>query len=170
MNVNSSRRQRREPSPGEFQDPLSNYDTPAYADDLERSLVEDRVSVIQSKPVMQVVSTMPIREAVRIMAEQNIACLVVTDAQNKVVGVLSERDILTRVADNYSVIAGNPVSDVMTPQPTTVFETTKPAHVMNLMSEGLFRHVPVVDADGRLTGMIGARRLIAYLEKFFHVA
>ncbi len=167
MNVNSNRRQRREPTPGEFQDPLSNYETPAYADDLERSLIEDRVTVIQSNPFMQVQSSTTIREAMRIMAEQDIACLVVTDEQNKVVGVLSERDVLMRVAEDYAALAGVPVRAVMTPQPTVVYETTKPAHVMNLMSEGLFRHVPVVDADGRLTGMIGARRLIAYLQKFF---
>lgn len=166
MNINSSRRQRREPEPGEFHDPLSDYTTPAYADDLERSLIEDRVTVIESKPFTPIESTTPIREALRIMTEQNIACLVVTDESGKVVGVLSERDVLMRVAEDYAALAEVPVRAVMTPQPMVVYESMKPAHVMNLMSEGLFRHVPVVDADGRLTGMIGARRLLAYLQQF----
>ena len=51
----------------------------------------------------------------------------------------------------------------MTPDPTVVFENDVPAKVINLMGTGHFRHIPVVDADGRLKGIIGGRRVTQYI-------
>jgi CBS domain-containing protein len=169
--MNSSRRTRREPTPGEFHDPLSNYDPPVYADDLEKSLMEDPVGrAIPSQPFHQATAETTVGDVIALMAEHGIASLVIVDGENKPIGIFSERDVLNRVSDNFAAIAEEPIKGYMTPNPVVVHDNGKPARVVNLMSEGLFRHVPLVDADGKLTGVIGARRVIAYLQQFFSEA
>ncbi len=164
--MSDDRRHRRKPTPGEFEDPLSNYDPVSYEDDLERSLAEDPATEIESRPFVAISANTSIRDAIAEMDEKNIAAMVIT--QNDIpVGILSERDILTRVAHRFSDIADEPVSRVMTADPVCICETDSPARALNLMSVGSFRHMPVVDVDGKLTGVIGARRITAYLQKHF---
>jgi len=71
----------------------------------------------------------------------------------RIVGILTERDVLTRV-----VVAGldpkdTPVKQIMTPDPITVPSTTTVEQVMELFTNKRFRHLPVVD-NGRLAGLI----------------
>ncbi|MBI1372839.1 MAG: CBS domain-containing protein [Phycisphaera sp.] len=159
-------RKRHEPEDVDFQDPLENYDPPKFADDLERSLAEDAVTVIDHRPFQTIDANTSVREALRIMHERGIACLVVTNLDGKPVGILSERDVLTRIAPAFEAMAEKPVRDAMTPDPVVVYESEPPARAVNLMGSGQFRHLPVVDLDGRLIGTIGARRVISYLKAF----
>ncbi|MDH3583798.1 MAG: CBS domain-containing protein [Phycisphaerae bacterium] len=162
----SDRRTRRKPDPEDFQDPLSDYDRPGFADELERSLSEDSATAIESRPFSQVPPGTPLRDVLRKMADEDIACIVITENERPI-GILSERDVLKRVAGRYDKIADQPVSGVMTPDPVVLYETDNPARALNVMGSGLFRHLPLVDADGKLVGVIGARRVTAYLQKHF---
>ncbi|MHC4993627.1 MAG: CBS domain-containing protein [Planctomycetota bacterium] len=161
------RRHRRDPEPGKFEDPLSNYDERVYADALERSLAEDTVTVINTTPYHTVSPDLTVREAMEQMSEHVIACLVVVDEQHKPVGILSERDILMRFALEYDQVADQSLGEMMTKDPVVVHESENPARVINQMFSGKFRHVPVVDADGKLVGIIGPRRVTSYLQKYF---
>lgn len=159
------RRIRREPEPGEFRDPLSNYDPKVYADELERSLCEDPLTVIECVPVCRVKADVPIREALATMAGENVACLIVVDDDDRPIGMFTERDVMTRVAGRYPGNADRPVESVMTNDPNVIYESESPAHALNIMGSGMFRHLPVVDVDGKLIGVIGARRMTAYLQQ-----
>jgi CBS domain-containing protein len=161
-----TRKPRREPEPGEFQDPLKNYTAEPHSDDLERSLAEDPLRVIEYKPVVTIGPEETVRGAIRRMAELGIASLVVCEA-GRPIGILTEYDVLVRVAERFDAIADQPVRSVMTPDPVVVFDSEPPARVVNLMANGPFRHLPVVDVDGKLVGVIGPRRVTAYLQRFF---
>lgn len=158
------RRKRRAPEPGEYRDPLSNYDPPPYADDMERLLCEDTAAAIALRPMARVAPAAAVERVLREMAERDVACVVVTD-RGRPVGIFSERDVLGRVAECFEEMAQRPIAEVMTPDPCVVYESDPPARVLTLMSAGGFRHVPVVNADGKLVGIIGARRLTAYLQQ-----
>lgn len=155
-----------QPRPEEFRDPLSDYSR-QYDDELERSLKEDPAAAIESQPFIAIEPQTPIIAAMKLMDERDVACVVVVDEERKPLGVFTERDVLDRVADRFAEMGPRPVIEVMTPRPVVVYESDTPARVLNLMNHGLFRHLPVVDVDGRLTGIIGARRVTAYLQKFF---
>lgn len=159
------RRERHEPEPGEFHDPLKNYDPPHYADGFEKSLCQDSACVIEHEPYTAVTCDTPIRQTLRQMAEENIACVVVIDGERKPVGILSEQDVVHRIASDYEHLADDPISSVMTPNPVIVYESENPARVVNVMGTGFFRHVPVCDVDGKFIGVIGARRLMRYLQQ-----
>lgn len=162
-----AKRERRQPEPGEFEDPLSNYDGPEYTDEFERSLSEDPLTVIEHRPYLAVVRTQTVTSTLRLMAENNAACVVVINDQTVPVGIFSERDVMIRVAENLPAIGENTIDSVMTPDPQVVHSSASPAMVLNVMASHNVRHVPLVDADGKLLGVIGARRLTAYLQYHF---
>jgi len=162
-----AKRPRRDPEPGKFEDPLSNYDEPRYDDGLERSLCEDPVTkVITTQPMSTVAPDVPLRDVIRRMREENINCLVIVE-NDRPIGIFTERDALNNCAKNYDELAGQPIHEVMTVDPVVVTETHPPARVANLMTNGGFRHIPVVDINGKLIGLIGPRRLTSYLKQHF---
>ncbi len=162
----TKRRERRSPPPGEFEDPLENYSSPEFEDPFEQSVCTDGVTVMRNEPVCQVTADTPVRRAVELMVENNIGGVVITE-DGKVVGIFSERDVLNRVADDFKTMENKPVREVMTEDPSVVYRTDTPARAMNLMATGGFRHVPVVDADHKLVGILGPRRVIDYFQQHF---
>lgn len=157
------RRKRRSAPPGDFSDPLSNYEQPAYVDDFERALTEDEVSQLQHQPFMAVPPSTTVEQALRTMADLDIACLMIAEG-DRLVGILSERDVVNKILDTYEKIKDQPVSAVMTPDPVTVHETESPAKALNLMAVGGFRHIPLLDVDEKIVGIVGPRRVTAYLQ------
>jgi CBS domain-containing protein len=158
------RRKRRDTQPGTFEDPLKNYDPLDSTDPLERGLCLDRVDVVQVKPFTTLDADATIQDALALMAKHEIACLLITQ-HDKLVGIFSERDVLNRVAHRYDEIKFKPVRDYMTDKPAAVYETDSPAKALNLMATGGFRHVPILNVEDKVVGIIGPRRVTAYLQK-----
>ena len=162
-----AKRPRRQPEPGEFEDPLSNYDQPRYDDGLERSLCVEKISkVIKIKPFECVDGSMTVRQVIADIVEKDIAAVVITE-EDRPIGILTERDIQNNIARRLEDLGDTPISEVMTRDPIVVSGTDSPARAMNLMTSGNFRHIPVVDADGKLIGVIGPSRLTSYLKQYF---
>ena len=162
-----AKRRRRPPEPGEYEDPLSNYDQPGYEDGLERSLCADRIAkVINLEPFEVVPKTISVREAIKILVDKDIAAVVIVEDERPI-GILTERDIQNNIAPDYDALANEPLEKLMTKEPVVVFSTDPPARAMNLMTSGNFRHIPVVDVDGKILGVIGPARLTSYLKKHF---
>lgn len=153
---------------GDFEDPLQDYSAPSYADDLERALLEDTVARMAIAPYKTVLATTSVRRTVEVMIELDIACVLVVDEQDRLVGIFSERDVLTKLAESFETLQHEPVSRFMTPDPTVVYDTDSPAKALNLMAVGGFRHIPVVDVDQRVVGILGPRRVTHYLDQVLH--
>ncbi|MBL8581894.1 MAG: CBS domain-containing protein [Rhizobiaceae bacterium] len=92
-------------------------------------------------------------EAVRILAEHKIGALVVTNGDRKIVGILSERDIVRAVARGGHDALDEAVRAVMTPKVKICNEMHTVNQVMEIMTAGRFRHLPV-ERDGMLDGII----------------
>jgi CBS domain-containing protein len=102
-----------------------------------------------------------IGEAARAMKEHRIGCVLVEEG-GKLVGIFTERDILTLVGtgdDPAKVL----VDGVMTRDPETLTPDDPIAFAMQLMSVGGFRHVPLVDADRRPVGILSVKDIVEYL-------
>src|SRR5262245_60818164 len=99
---------------------LTQLDVPIAQDRVQRSLMEDPVSVLGQHTPITVRPDLSIHEAIQIMLARNIGALMVTDADGKLVGVLSERDLLTKVAGEVAPSEVRPVRDFMTRNPETV--------------------------------------------------
>jgi len=107
-----------------------------------------------------------IKEAIDAMNEHRIGALLVIDKE-KVVGIFTERDVLTRVFGSAHDAAATPVSKVMTTQPIMVEPTVTVEEAMGIVTEKRCRHLPVED-EGRVIGMVSIgdlTRRVAHLQK-----
>ncbi|MEA2023784.1 MAG: CBS domain-containing protein [Actinomycetota bacterium] len=91
--------------------------------------------------------------ALETMAEHNIGALVVLDGDD-LVGILSERDYARKVMLLDRGSKETRVSEIMTTEIRTVGSASTVAECMELMTEHRIRHLPVLDDDGRLAGLI----------------
>jgi CBS domain-containing protein len=92
-------------------------------------------------------------EAAAQLTARGVGAVVVSDDATSVLGILSERDIVRAVASRGASALGDPVSRHMTTEVTTVGEDATIEDAMAMMTEGRFRHLPVVE-NGRLVGIV----------------
>jgi CBS domain-containing protein len=114
------------------------------------------VSIILAGKGRDVVTIEPnasLAAAVELLDERRIGAVVVVGADHRIVGILSERDIVRALAERGRKALDEPVSGAMTRKVSTCHERETIASIMERMTLGKFRHVPVVD-QGRLTGIV----------------
>ncbi|HLW92530.1 MAG TPA: CBS domain-containing protein [Roseiarcus sp.] len=114
------------------------------------------VALILAAKGRDVVTTQPHRtlmEVAQLLGEKGIGAVVVADAQRRVLGILSERDIMRAIARDGAAALDHAVSKHMTAKVFTIGEDASIESVMETMTNGRFRHVPVT-TDGRLVGLI----------------
>jgi CBS domain-containing protein len=92
-------------------------------------------------------------EAIQLLAEYKIGALVVTNGDNRIVGILSERDIVRCLATQGASALDESVKAAMTPKVNICNEQHTVNEVMEIMTRGRFRHLPV-EKDGQLNGII----------------
>jgi len=94
-----------------------------------------------------------LKEVVELLAARGVGAVVVSDASLSVLGILSERDVVRVIARHGAAALNDPVSHHMTPKVVTVTNEDTIEHVMQTMTAGRFRHLPVVE-HGRLIGIV----------------
>ena len=99
--------------------------------------------------------------AANLLSRNNIGAMPVCDENRKLIGVLSERDIVRAVAQTPSEIRTLHVADAMTEKVLTCEEESTLLEVMETMNSAFIRHLPVV-RDGQLVGMISLRDAMRY--------
>jgi CBS domain-containing protein len=98
-------------------------------------------------------------EAVRIMAQQSIGAIAITDGR-RLVGVFSERDLMLRVVSEKRDPERTHVRDVMTSPVETIRRDSTADDALKVMLERHIRHLPIIDRNGSLCGMISMRSLL----------
>lgn len=99
-----------------------------------------------------------VSEAARYMAERNVGAVCVLDG-GRLIGILSERDIMTRVVAPGRDPKATPVRDVMTENPVVVDASESYENCIRTMKAASFRHLPVVE-EGKLLGLVSLRDLL----------
>lgn len=109
-------------------------------------------------------------EAMRSMKGEGRGAVVVTEDGSpgtSISGIFTERDVLFRIVDggrNPAVLA---LGDVMTPDPECLYEDQTVAEVLNVMSVGGFRHIPIVDSERRPVFVASVRDVVQFLVDAF---
>lgn len=96
--------------------------------------------------------------AIEVMATRHVGALLVMD-HHALVGIVSERDYARKVILKSRSSHDTPVSDIMTSPAVSVTPNDTVHHCMELMTEGRFRHLPVLEA-GRVAGMLSIGDLV----------
>jgi CBS domain-containing protein len=112
-------------------------------------------SIIQAKgrDVVTIAPVASLDAAAKLLAERRIGALVVLGADDRVVGILSERDIVRVLAERGAAVLQEQVAQVMTRKVATCSLDETIDSIMERMTAGKFRHVPVIEQD-HLVGIV----------------
>ncbi|MCS7020492.1 MAG: CBS domain-containing protein [Gemmataceae bacterium] len=144
--------------------PLSTLDLPQPQGPVETSLMTDTVMVLQPRPPVTIAADAPLGAAMQAMVQHKVGALLVTDPQGVLIGILTERDFLLRIAGTADY-ERHLVRDYMTPQPETVQSSDILAVALARMDAGGYRHLPVVH-NGQPVGVISIRDVLRHLTRF----
>ena len=103
--------------------------------------------------VFTIEPTESLANAAKALTHHDIGALVVTDAENHPVGIISERDIVRAIGEKESAAFETPVAEFMTRKVVFCNRRDNLVDLMRRMTDGKFRHLPVVE-DGRLIGIV----------------
>jgi CBS domain-containing protein len=111
--------------------------------------------IVEGQEVITASATLCVHDAARLMKEHNIGALPVLEGE-KLVGIFTERDALFRVLADGVDVKTTQLSAVMTTNPQTIPAASAFTTALQVMHEGRFRHLPVVE-DGRVIGIVSVR-------------
>lgn len=107
----------------------------------------------KGRNVLTVSKDMTVAEVVALLAERRIGAVVVVDEFRRILGIVSERDVVRILARVGSEALAADVASIMTSKVITCSDQDTINDVMERMTHGRFRHLPVVE-DGRLAGIV----------------
>lgn len=145
------------------QQPLVQFDVPKT--ELERLICDETIDSLVPKVPISVEPTSTVASAISTMLQCKIGCLLVVN-ENQVVGVFTERDVLTKVSGDLS-LKDRSVSELMTPTPETVSGSDSIAYALHAMDLGGYRHMPVIDDDQRPNGIVSVRDILRKIRSHF---
>lgn len=122
------------------------------------------VSIILAGKGREIVTIEPnasLTNAVHLLADKNIGAAVILGADHRIAGIISERDIVRALAERGAAALAEPVSRTMTRKVETCTEGESVANIMERMTAGKFRHMPVVD-QGRLVGIVSIGDIVKH--------
>jgi CBS domain-containing protein len=127
-----------------------------------------RILASKGNEVLTIEPTAVLATAVKLLSERRIGALVVTGADRRIVGIISERDIVRALGARGAHVLEEPVAEVMTRKVVTCSERDTTAGLMEQMTAGKFRHLPVVE-QGRLVGIVSIGDVVkSRLEEMQH--
>lgn len=118
--------------------------------------VRDAVVVEAGTPVGEVVARMA-------GASGGAACVT---RDGMLAGIVTERDVLMKVLDRH-LDAGTPVDAIMTPDPQTLTVEAFLWEALAMMEQGHYRHIPLVDENGGVAGILGQQEVLEYVAEAF---
>lgn len=120
----------------------------------------ERIVSGKGHTVVTIAPDQSLAEAARLLADRRIGAIVVVDGE-AVVGILSERDVVRAIASKGCDALEDRVAEYMTRKLVTCTMTTSIDSLMVLMTEGKFRHVPVLE-NGRLGGIVSIGDIVKH--------
>ena len=118
----------------------------------------------KGKPVIGLGPNASLDQAVTLMMENRIGSLVVTDDEQKLIGILSERDLLRVLHEKHAMWTPLTLADAMTANPIVCDPDNTLEEVMTMMVDNNIRHLPVV-YDNKLEGMLSITDIVEELLK-----
>ena len=108
----------------------------------------------------------PLSAAISAMQEGPTRSVLVTDADGRLVGILTERDVVARVLAAGADVAA-PIDRFMSPLQDALALDAELGEALELMTKGGYQGLPLVDADGRVAGHLDARDVMEYIAEAF---
>jgi len=110
------------------------------------------------KDVVTANENVTVKEGIDLLFKRHIGCVIILDDSQKCVGIFTERDAIRIISQDVPLDVT--MSKIMTKNPFTINEASTFEEAKNLIKSHKIRHLPVIDADGKLVGMISVRHIL----------
>jgi CBS domain-containing protein len=155
---------------------LEDFKDEAYFDEagghhsFDARLLREPVTMLRTRKPVTLAPHDSVTKAVRGMQAEHRGAVIVTEDGSPgtpLIGIFTERDVLFRIVDGGRNPATLEIGDVMTAEPESLLDTQTIAEALQLMSVGGFRHVPVVDSNGRPVFMVSVKDVVQFVVDSF---
>ena len=116
---------------------------------------------LKGRDVTTILPDKTLGDAASLLSQHKIGALVVTGADRRVTGILSERDIVRVLGERGAAVLNEPVSAVMTRKVISCKQSDTVAAIMEMMTSGKFRHLPVLEGE-RVVGLISIGDIVKW--------
>lgn len=127
------------------------------------TLLCDSIGLIGLKKPATVLADTPLSECIAMMQARRFGSLLVVDKSGVLIGIFTERDCLMRVLGKSVDLSAVTVQEFMTANPVTERPDASLAFALNLMSNGGFRHIPIVDQDNMPIGVVSVKDVVDHI-------
>ena len=117
-----------------------------------------KITGLIDEDVITTLGDISVKEAIKILYQRHVGSIIIVDKDNKCRGIFTDRDAIRVIADDISL--SKPLSEVMTTNLKTVDEHATFAMAKDIMRTHRIRHLPVVDEQGKLIGLLSLRRIL----------
>ncbi|MCO6432459.1 MAG: CBS domain-containing protein [Deltaproteobacteria bacterium] len=108
-----------------------------------------------------------VEQVVRMIASNRTGCVVIVNESGKLAGILSERDCVMKLLDWEKAHAKEPIEKYMTRDPVAQQPDCTIAFALHLMSQGGFRHLPIVDAHNHPIALLSVKDVMDHIVQCF---
>ncbi len=134
---------------------------------LEDALLSDQVRLLAPSEPLRLAPDAMVAEAVTRMVEHRRAAVVIVDGTGRLIGLFTERDLLTRVISAGQDLGRTRLGDVMTPDPEALAADDRVCYAINRMHAAGHRILPLVDAQHRPIGIVTVNDVVEWLAALF---
>jgi len=135
--------------------------------EIRGALLSDQIAVLSPADPIRLPATATVDEAIQRMLVRRQPGVLIVDAEGRLAGIFTERDIVTRVVGQGLDARRIPLSAVMTPNPEALQAGDRVAYAVHCMSVAGYRTVPLVDAERRPVGVVTVSDVIRWLANLF---
>lgn len=149
-------------------------DEQRVAEERERELFDTHAlrspidALPQLQPVVGVDPDTSIRDAINEMISRRVGCVLVIE-DGVLIGVFSERDVLSKVVANNIDMDATKVSELMTARPETLPASSELVFALHKMAVGGYRHVPLLDAGGAPVAVVSMRDIVDFIVSLYQM-
>ncbi len=135
---------------------------------LKKLLKKEKIRTLRFHEGAYALVSDPIQKVLETMKEKKVGAAILVESSTKKhpVGIFTERDVLTKIIQQ-KINLSKPVGTFMTPSPKTLSQDHTMADIIQLMNQGGYRHIPIVDEKGDALGIVTARDILKYLAEHF---
>ena len=135
--------------------------------EIRGALLNDTVRTLAPAEPICLPETATVRDAVQGMLARHQAGVLVVDHERRLIGIFTERDVLTRVVGKDLDVRGTPLAGVMTREPEALSPGHRIAYAVRCMSVAGYRTIPLVDEERRPIGVVTVTDVIRWLANLF---
>lgn len=134
---------------------------------LEGALLSDTVRLLAPSEPIKLTEGVTVHDAISKMVDSRRAAVVIVDADGRLIGIFTERDVLTRVLGQGRDLHRTTLGEVMTRGPEALEPDALICYAINRMNNAGYRTIPLVDAEGRPIGVVTVRDVVRWLAEIF---